>query len=287
MVTGHFKTFAVPILLWTLLATGCSDSEGPTEPTTGTISVTVLYQQAGLDSAFVVALSGTQSNTIVAAGLTDGGQCQIAGLPTGSYTVNVSKSMEGILVFGSISSVQVSAGETTRDTVEADQQADDLFPFAVGNRWTYTNGITDDLVIGVVSGKELLGVTTLRCGAEIDPDEADAPPFPFYMQRGVDAVYCYGWVTKAGPDHVLANPEVWLDLETDVDECLTIAAWGTTACCIEKGVTVNVPAGNFTGCDVYRFTGGMWTGDYWFAPAVGMVRIEGVDTLRLVSYELH
>lgn len=283
----RFKTLLLSTLFWALLATGCDDDGGPIEPTTGTISVTVFYQQAGLDSAFVVALSGSQSNTIVVAGTTDDGECQLSGVPAGNYMVSVSRSMEGFLIFGSLSSVHVSAGNTTSDTIEADQQAEDLFPLAVGNRWTYTNGVTDDNVIGVVGGKELLGVTTLRCGAETDPDKPDAPPFPFYMQRGVSAVYCYGWVTKAGTDHVLAAPEVWLDLEASEGECLTITAWGTTACCIEKGVTINVPAGNFTGCYLYRFTGGMFTGDYWLAPGVGMVRIEGDDTLELVSYELY
>ncbi len=269
----------------TLMLVGCGEDEPPPAPETGSITVTALHEGQSVDSAFVaVSLSSDTAAELVAAGTTMDGECVISGLASGDYTVTVSKSVGGQLIYGAQSNVQVSAGATATQTVQVDQQIADLYPLAVGNTWTYTDGVDSNFIGGVVSGKEIHGVLTYRVGPENEPD---VPPYPFYVQRGVAASYCYGWITQSGSDYFLNTPVIWIDFSASEGDCWTIPEWGTTVCCLATGVEISVPAGSYSDCYYLRFTGGKMTGDYWFAPGVGPVRMVGDYTLELISYKLY
>ncbi len=270
----------------TLMLVGCGEDE-PTEPQTGSITVTALHEGQSVDSAFVaISLSSDTAAELVASGTTMDGECVISGLASGDYTVTVSNSVGGQLIYGAQSNVQVSAGATATQTVQVDQQKADPFPFALGNTWTLSDGEDSILSIKVLYTKIVGGTVTYALGP------ADVEIHPGYYARGVMALYKYGFENTLGQDYFFTRPAVFLDFAASPGDEWPVEDWGRVKL-IDSGSVVTVPAGTFENClqfEVFQDIGqgeeSIWY--IWTTPGIGWVKclFEGI-VWELTSYELH
>jgi hypothetical protein len=257
---------------------GGSSTEGPE---TADFTVSAARANSPVGGALVVVFVASHGDSIVAAGTTaQDGSVTLHGLVPGTYSLGVSKNIGGQLVFGSRNDVAVAKG-SSGCSVPVDQTMDDGFPLALGNTWTFSVEPDYTDTIGIFSTKVIGDVVTYAFG----PHEGGHPP---YLTRGATAVYCHGWETQAGGDHILARPAVFLDFEASVGATWTIPDWGSVEL-MGKDLEVTVPAGTFEHCFWFEFNSGSVITGFWYCPGVGPVKLptpSGV-TCELTAYHLN
>jgi hypothetical protein len=267
--------------LCSIVFSGCGDKKSTKDNEKATVTISALRQGQPVDSALVTISPSSSPNTLSAVGTTGlDGKCILSGLQGGNFVVNVSKSVEGQLIYGTKSNLQISTGANVC-SVGVNQQADDFCPVALGNWWTLSNGEDSTLTIGIYAIKMVRGVLTYTFGP-------DSGGYPGYVTRGVTALYLHGGASNSGGDWILHPPVVWMDFAGSVNSTWNVPNWGSVEL-VEKDVTVIAPASSFSGCLHFKFYADVAVREIWFAPGVGPAQMLDRDsvTWQIIDYELH
>ena len=258
---------------------GDSSTNGSSNGELVDITISALFQNAPLGNAFVTIFASPISEGAIAFGSTDAtGECVLSDIETGTYTIEVCKSMEGWLIYGmEFTSLSASNLSVTLNVEETD---DDYFPLALNNYWTFSDMADSVMTVGIYTTKSINGVTTYTFG----PEES----YPPFMTHTRTSVYWHGWETIDGVDHILPFPVVFIDVSGSIGETWVIPDWGSVQL-VALDVDVIVPAGNFTGCMVFEFNAEAAIGEMTLAPGIGPVLMEDEFGVlwELVDYDLY
>ena len=227
------------LLLSTILG-GCGGKSTSPESKKATVTITASRQDQPVDSALVTVFSSSGTGGLVAVGTTnEDGKCSLSGIGSGNYVISVSKSIQGQLIYGTKSNVQISAGANVSQSVEVDQQVDDLFPLALGNTWTFSDGADSTRSLQVFSTKIINGTITYAMGPE--------GMHPGYYTRGVTALYQHGFENTLGQDYFFDRPTVFLHFGASPGDMWKVEDWGRVEL-MNTASQVTAPAGTFENC---------------------------------------